>query len=243
MDLAGVLGQDGGVRRSVLLSLALGAAALGCRQDIAVLEDAGRGRVVDAGMADVGGARDAGAADAGTTVDAGVGGAPDAAEDAGPADAGACRGNPFAFCEDPAETRPNNEWANATRFGNSVGCISGDDLTELDTTLDGRLCPNDPADFYALTVVPCDTRTLLFEMRLRPSAACGEDAVDAVFFSGGGRVGCQSDRWMVQCSRDGEDRVVRVQVPPGRSVLSWQLAVEALVPDASVDYALILRMR
>lgn len=233
--------------RSALVSIALAAGALGCRQDIAVLADAGRTRATDASAADVGGPPDGGSGDAGAPQDAGGGGdtgaLADATVDAGSADAGACRGDPFAFCDDPEETRPNNDWPDATRFGGSVGCISGDDLTELDTTLDGRLCPSDPADFYGLTVVPCDTLTMLFEMRLRPRAACGEDAVDAVFFSGGGRVGCQSDRWMVQCSRDGEDRVVRIQVPPGRTVHSWQLAVESLVPDARVDYELILRLR
>lgn len=222
--------------RAWLLVLPL--ALLGCHEQIVVRPDAG-GAVSDSGTS--------GGADTGTgspdsgRPDADAGPAPDGGD---PTDAGsaACFVDPFDVCDDPAEVgRTNNEWPDASRFTeSSVGCLSGDDLTPLDGHQVGVICHTEPADYFNMTVIPCDTLTMRLQVRLHVGTDCPEDRLALEVRHGGGIIGCGDtfDGQTMECLRDGDDRIMRILIPPGLSVQSWYFAVLSDYPDVRFDYDL-----
>lgn len=198
---------------------------------IAGARDAG---IVDAGRPDSG-ARDGGVdRDGGSDRDAGF------VRDAGP---DGCFVDPFAVCDDPEEAeRRNDDWASASAFHTtSVGCLRGDEFTPFDLTRSSLVCQTDPADFYRLTVVPCDTRTLIAELRMRVLTACPADRSHLAFFSAGGRIDCSDSR--LTCSTVDGEEIIQLRVPPGNSILSWQIAVESDFEDVAFDYELQIILR
>ena len=224
--------MGGGPPRSVAgvrawwLGLAL---LVGCREQIVVLPDGGGGGGVDRGAPITG-------QDAGPRPDAG------AEHDAGPRQGAACFVDPFANCSDPAEqSRTNDSWADAASFHTtSVGCIRGDELTTLAGDQLGILCQTEPADYFALTVVPCDTRTLRMQVRLHPLTECpGAEYALALLFGGGLRAcGDTFDGQRIECSEEGPDRIIRLLIPPGNTVQPWYFGVVSDHPDVRFEYAL-----
>lgn len=222
----------------------VGLLAIGCAQEILVNDrdagplprDGGPAAVRDAGET----VRDAGqtARDAGANGrDGGV-----VARDAGPRDGGetiTCIVDPFDPCDDPDEAmRTNNEWSDASAFHTtSVGCQTGDEFEAFDGVQSSRMCQSEPADFYRLTVVPCDTITMRTEIRLSVDM-CPADRWSLAFFRGGGRQDCNDPNDGLTCTEEDGDQVIRFFVPPGNSILSWQVAVESDFQDVLFDYDL-----
>jgi len=211
-----------------------------CAQQVVVYPDAGGG-------ADAAPALDAARADTGApSADAGQVGDPDAgAGDAALADAGegACYQDPFDTCDDPAEPADdrNDAWVDASRYHTtSVGCIQGDDLSPLMGSQPARMCPLDRADYYALTVVPCDTITMRMEVRLRMAEVCPAERYELALLYGGGLRACGEDFQgsPIQCLEEGADRIIRVLLPPDNSVQSWYFAVLTSADDVRFDYTL-----
>lgn len=223
----------------------LGALLLaGCPQTIVVEgRDGGETTQADAGFADSGvrdvGAQidgdDAGTRDAGSGRDGGPG--RDAGRDGG---ADTCFVDPFDACPDPDEAGgANNEWHTASAIhSSSAGCQTGDDFEPLDASARSVLCHVEPADFYRLTIVPCDTRTMIATLRLTVHDTCPDDRYHLAWFSGGGRLDCNDPQDGLTCTRDGEDLVIRRRVDPGNSLLSWQFAVESDFEDVRFEYTL-----
>jgi len=232
------------VRLLLLLGLAWTCAA--CPQDIVTELDASVGSTDgSAGDSSAPGDRslppggDGGSdADAGATADVGP------QNDAGPA--AECFVSPFDVCSDPAEEmETNNSWPDAFRFNDnmSVGCVVDlDEIRPLDRTASGILCHTEPADYYSLTVVTCDSRTMLAEIRLHLRTDCPESRYDLIFLRGGRVIDCGSDP-NVECSTEGGDRIIRIRVPPDRVVASWQFAVQSESPDVVFQYDLSVTLQ
>lgn len=215
--------------------------ATGCAQKIVVNDD------LDGS---IGPPRDGGAIDAGV-VDSGVpydGGDHDPNRDGGPRDGGsvrdggteACFVGPFDPCDDPDEAmNTNNEWSSASAIHTtSAGCQTGDDFVPLDASASSVLCNVEPADFYRLTIVPCDTRTMIATLRLTIHDTCPADRYNLAWFSGGGRLDCDDPQDGLMCSVENGELVMRRRVNPGNSVFSWQFAVESDFEDVRFDYTL-----
>jgi hypothetical protein len=217
-------------------------ATLGCAQEIIAYPDASidAGAGADSGSdggirADSGGPPDGGA-DAGTLLDAGL-------LDAETPDSGAaaCIVDPFVLCEDSHESvRTNDSWTSASSYSGSAGCIQADDLTVLDGSVLGVMCPAEPADYHALTIVPCDTRTLRLEIRLHMLTACDPDKYELEVRAMGGVRACgeEINGNMLRCSEDGQDRIVQLLIPPDRNIQPWYIGVRSDSPDVQFDYDL-----
>lgn len=213
-----------------------------CAQEIIVFPDAAV--AADAALVDVG--PDAVDSGAGIDAAAGLDARPDDAAglDGGPGDASepACTGDRFDPCDDPSEAGdPNDSWSDASRYhSTSVGCIQGDDLSMLQGSRAGVMCPLEDADYYALTVVPCDTLTLRMQVRLRMRDACPAEAYALRLLYGGGERDCGElfDGEPIECLEEGADRIIRLVIPPSRTVQSWYFAVLAERPDVTFEYDL-----
>lgn len=214
------------------------------REDSGVAGDASvasdSGVVGDAGDGLDATAEDAGALDASTGRDA-------ESLDAEVTDAGgpACFVDPFDPCPDPDEaTRLNNDWSSATYFnGNhTIGCLTGDQFTGLDLARTTVLCPGEPADWYQLTLVECDTRTMFGEIRMTPHTMCPSDAW-TLNLIGEGSDPCTQPH--VECFDDGADRVMRIRLdaPSHAVVYSWYIGVVSAVQDVKLDYTLSVRLQ
>lgn len=213
------------VRAWLLASLLL---LVGCREQIVVQPDGG-GTAADTGTGSNPG-QDGGQ----STVDAG------SAQDGGAREA--CFVDPFDPCSDPDEAaRTNNEWSDASQFTtSSVGCRSGDELTPLAESRQGILCQSEPADYFNLILVPCDTRVLRMQVRLRPLTQCPDDRLALELRAGGGIKAC-GDTWdgeLIECLREGPDRIMRLLINPDLSVQSWYFAVLSDFSDVRFEYDL-----
>lgn len=230
------------MRASLVWPLLLLAGA--CAQEIVVdARDAAPGDRTDGGaaVADSGstGGGDAGAADA---APADAGGADAGGADAEAPDSGAlaCLADPFDPCDDPAEVDDtDNEWIDA-RYVNrqTVGCLNGDEFTPLDVTIDGKVCPNDPADWYQQLMVCCDTRTMIAEIRLKATTQCDPQAF-ALRLSDRMCTGDPNTR----CSEENGEQVIEALIPPCGVVFGWHFAVEKLRQDVELDYQLRFILR
>lgn len=217
----------------------LGLLLTACPESIPVLiyPDATTEQTRDSGFGDASELPDATLADTGIVADAG-------ATDIESLDAGnGCAADPFNPCEDLNEPmNGNDDWSSGFRFhGTSVGCLSGDTFTGLDTRLDHVICPGEAADYFGLTVVPCDTRTMFMEFRFTPTAECSAD-VAFEFLSGGGVVACDSGRYNIQCSQEGGVQVVRLELEPGNSILSFYFGIRRVADRVRVPYSVALRL-
>lgn len=168
------------------------------------------------------------------------GGAP--APDVGTIDAGlpACFVDPFARCDDPAEAADtDNEWHDAKYLTtNSIGCRTGDNLTALDTTVTGKICASDPADWMQLNMVCCDTRTLIVEIRLRALNMC-DPAAYQLQLSGYDCTGDPNTR----CRVENGEKIIETMIPPCSVVFGLYWAVEKLQPNVELDYELHFVLR
>lgn len=229
--------------------------AVGCAQQVVVYPDAADpvrdGGAGDSGAADAALLQDSGA-DAGVEPDLGLAdsGVPDTgpASDAGPPDSGvlACTVDPFAVCNDTYETaQTNDSWTDASRYSGSCGCIQGDDLTTLDGTQLGKICQTEVGDYHSLTIVPCDTRTLVLQVRLHMLTDCDPSKYELGLLHGGGVRDCGDlmDGEPIVCSEDGADRIIQLRIPPDNSVQSWYFAVLSDEPDVQFDYELQVSVR
>lgn len=187
---------------------------------------------------------------AGTPADAGVGGT-----DAGPADTGigldaaapdataplACHVDPFAACADPLETRANNTSSDAINrsLTGGNGCRSSDEFTAGSDRVTGRICPTEPADWFAYTYLPCDTITLIAELRVRVTTPCEREswAVEVPFHP------CDGTDPDVSCTWDGEWRVIRVLLPPSNSVGILKFGVTHPGNDTAFDWEAQVELR
>ena len=207
-----------------------------CGQDVtATIPDCG----VPASHGDAGTAPDAAApvADAGQ-ADTGIGldaAAPDAA---GPL---ACHVDPFAACADPLETRANNTPSDAINrsLTGGNGCRSSDEFTPGSGMVSGRMCPTEPGDWFEFTYVPCDTITLIAELRVRVTTPCEREAwaLELPFRP------CDGTDPNVSCTWDGEWRVIRVLLPPSGSVGVFKFGVTHPGNDTAFDWEAQFELR
>ncbi len=168
-------------------------------------------------------------------------------EDAGSVDSGgsfSCFVDPFDPCDDPDEVNgTNNEWSSASAIhSSSAGCQTGDDFEPLDATASSLICNVEPADFYRLTIVPCDTRTMIATLRFTIHDACPSDRYNVAWFSGGGRLDCNDPQDGLTCTVEDGDIVMRRRVNPGNSILSWQFGVESDFEDVRFEYSLNIKL-
>ena len=156
------------------------------------------------------------------------------------------------MCTDPDEgtgMNGNNTWADAVFFdtNHTIGCASGggDTVTPFDHTHSGILCPGDPADYYLVTIICCDTRTMNAEIRLHPTTACDPSDFALVFYGDSGRVDCANPDpdAGIACTNDMGDTVIRAQIPPCNVVFEWEFGIEAKNPNVSLDLSYDIRMR
>ncbi len=221
-----------------------------CAQDIQVeLGDSGPGSDASSGV-DLGEGADLGARDQ-SWPDASVGdtgsttrrdGGEDASVDAG---ALACQVDPFERCEDPDEAdRTNNRWVDALPFyTTSVGCIQGDDFSPLDHSQSSVLCQTEPADYYRLTIVGCDTRTIIAEIRMRPLTACHPQLYNFEVLHGGRVLECGDEQFSMECRMEEETQLMLVRIEPARTIFSWQFGITSDLEDVRLDYELSIVVR
>ncbi len=243
------------LQRRLKVGLGMLAAAIccSCAQDIQVeLGDSGSGPAADLAAADValGDLGDPG--DSGGPSDAGSNAREDGGDDGGVAggegvDAGAlaCQVDPFERCEDPDEAaRTNNRWADALPFyTTSVGCIQGDDFSPLDHSQSSVLCQTEPADYYRLTIVGCDTKTIIAEIRMRPLTECRQELYNFEVLSGGRVLECGDEQFGMECRMEGETQLILVRIEPARTVFSWQFGITSDLDDVRLDYELSIVVR
>jgi hypothetical protein len=156
---------------------------------------------------------------------------------------GFCEADLFEACADPQEVdNSNNTWADADQLGNSAGCVgSRDTIVERTPSVTGIMCPREPADWYAQTIVPCDTLTLTVEVRVTPQPACEADEWQLVVNRGGARIGCDDPR--ITCLQEGATKIARWTVPPANSVESWYFGVENVMPASRFEYTATMTIR
>lgn len=205
-QLGGRPPEDGGVERADV-----------ARPDQGVRDAAG----LDAAASDTS-PRDGGADDA-TSVEV-----PDAGL--------SCHVDRFSSCPDADEaTRSNNSPADSFyRDTGGVGCQSADDFTPGSTRVSSRLCHNEPADWYEVTLVPCRTLTLLVTVQLTVHTPCEPTAFELRV---NGRA-CDGSDPNVSCMRAGNVQTIRYVVQPSNSVGSLDLGVVRLDEAVAADYTL-----
>lgn len=146
---------------------------------------------------------------------------------------GVCLVDAFASCEDPLEDAGRNDsWADADRPGRSLGCPSGDMVEPATWSVDGQLCGREEGDWYGQIVIPCDTYTLVATARATPDTPCDHAEWDFVFNRGGARIACEDPN--VQCSTEGDAKILKWTIPPSGSLSSYYIGVEG--PGAQFGY-------
>lgn len=180
----------------------------------------------DASTSD-GGAADAAALDGGTGRDAA---APDASMGL------ACHVDRFSSCADADEAvRTNNDPGDSFhQNGFTVGCASDDDFVPGTLTLSSRVCHTEPADWFEVTYVPCDTLTMRARVTLTIDTPCDADAFEL-------RVSnrpCDNSSADVRCTRNGLVQTIEYLLPPGNSVGSIDFGVVRISEDVAADYHL-----
>lgn len=225
--------------------LTLGACS---QQIVAPLEDSGGGRG-DASAREDGGAGgsdgealDLGAADAASTDARALDGSP---LDGSPQDATSvevpdagqtCHVDRFSSCPDPDEgTRSNNSPSDSFyRDTGGVGCQMADEFTPGSTQVSSKVCHNEPADWYEVTLVPCRTLTLQVTVQLTIHTPCEPTAFELRM---NGHP-CDGSDPNVSCTRAGNVQTIRYIVQPSNSVGSLDLGVVRLDEAVAADYTL-----
>ncbi len=189
--------------------------------DGAVRTDAGENPRPDVGvLADVG-AQDTGAPDSGLPL--------------------ACHVDRFSACADPLETNPNNSSSDAT-YRMSMpgrGCESSDTFTAGTDMLSGRVCHTEPGDWFEYTYMPCDTLTMIAELRVRVTTPCERDAWTLTVANRP----CDGSNPDVQCTWEGEWRVVRALLRPSSSIGLYKFGIEQPGDSVAFDYEATLEFR
>lgn len=178
-----------------------------------------------------------GATDAGTGADSG-------ALDATIPDSGAplaCHVDRFSSCADPLETRANNSPSDST-YRMSMpgrGCESSDTFTGGTDMLSGKVCHTEPGDWYEYTFMPCDTITYVAELRVRVTTPCERDAWSLTVSNRP----CDGSDPDVQCTWEGEWRVVRALMRPSNSIGNFEFGLEQPGDSTAFEYEATLEFR
>lgn len=147
-----------------------------------------------------------------------------------------CHVDRFSSCPDPDEaTRSNNSPADSFyRDTGGVGCQMADEFTPGSTQVSSRICHNEPADWYEVSLVPCRTLALQVTVRLTVHTPCEPTAFEL-------RVNghaCDGSDPNVSCMRDGNVQTIQYIVQPSNSVGSLDLGVVRLDDAVAADYTL-----
>jgi hypothetical protein len=199
------------------------------RGDVGVLQ--GDGAAPDLG------APDAATADAAPLDGSPLDGSPQDATSVEVPDAGqTCHVDRFSSCPDPDEaTRANNTPSDSFyRDTGGVGCQMADVFTPGSTQVSSKICHNEPADWYEVTLVPCRTLTLQVTVQLTVHTPCEPTAFEL-------RVNghpCDGSDPNVSCMRAGNVQTIQYIVRPSNSVGSLDLGVVRLDDAVAADYTL-----
>lgn len=175
-----------------------------------------------------------------TTTDA----ASDAGMDAGSLDASAplaCHVDPFSSCADPGETNSNNEPSDPTyrTFTGGNGCRSSDEFTAGTDMLGGKVCHTEPADWFEYTYLPCDTITFIAELRVRVTTPCERDAWSLTVSN----FPCDGTDPDVQCTWEGEWRVVRALIRPASTIGLFKFGLSQPGNATAFEYEATFELR
>lgn len=164
------------------------------------------------------------------------------ADDAGRADATApdastalaCHVDRFSSCADPDEAARQNNSPSDSFYQNgfTVGCASSDNFVAGTLNISSRICHTEPADWFEVTFVPCDSLTMLVRVRLETITACESDAFELQVASR--RCGSAG----VRCTDNGAVKIVEFAIPPGNSVGFFDFGVVRVAEDVAADYRL-----
>lgn len=203
--------------------------------DASAREDSGVG-LSDAAPTDTG-AGDAASADASPLDGSPLDGSRQDATSVEVPDAGqTCHVDRFSSCPDPDEaTRSNNSPSDSFyRDTGGVGCQSADEFTPGSTEVSSRICHNEPADWYEVSLVPCRTLALQVTVRLTVHTPCEPTAFELRM---NGHP-CDGSDANVSCTRAGNVQTIRYIVQPSNSVGSLDLGVVRLDDAVAADYTL-----
>lgn len=161
------------------------------------------------------------------------------APDAAAPDAGgalACHVDRFSSCADPDEAvRTNNEPSDSFyQQSFSVGCASSDNFVPGLLRIDSRICHSEPADWFEVTYVPCETLTMRVRVDLIIDTPC-EPGAFALQVSNRPCDGSNPD---VRCTQVGNTYSVEFLLPPSNSVGSIDFGVIRVSDDVAADYLL-----
>jgi hypothetical protein len=160
--------------------------------------------------------------DAGTSPGTGDSGGPDEGEDV-PGARACVVDKPTTRCEDP-ETKINNDSMSGVRLneGRNSGCPTADNLVTVDEVYSGVLCHSEPADWFRLGLVHCNTRTFYVKVSLTPTEACDEDMFHLVVE----HYPCEEDRVYCDVAPDGTKIVtIEFTAPPHPVVFGINVGV------------------
>lgn len=161
------------------------------------------------------------------------------APDARPPDAGgalACHVDRFSSCADPDEAVRTNNTPSDSFYQPmfSVGCASDDNFVPGLLRIDSRICHTEPADWFEVTYVPCDTVTMRVRVELILDTPCEADA----FALQVSNRPCDGSDPNVRCTQSGSRHTVEFLLPPSNSVGSIDFGVVRASEDVAADYQL-----
>jgi len=233
-----------------MLLATLGAAA--CTRDLTVIDpdaviDAGRRSDPDGGfeLLDAGeivGADGPGDLDTGLARDIGFAG--DGGRGDVPLDP--CIVDPFAVCVDNDESARSND-VRTDAFplqSTTAGCPAADNFVGADLARAGVMCALEPADWYLINLVGCDTRTYVLDAIVDFTPACfAEDFNLAVVGYPGGLPADPCTDPRVQCETSLGHRRMQLLIEPNNSSFFVYFGLEKVGANLgfSYDFRVIVR--
>ncbi len=146
---------------------------------------------------------------------------------------------------DPPACEPDDNDSFADYFHERTVACQSDGFVPLDKTISKSICLRETVDKYTQLYVECDENSFVFEVTFTPKTECDPSLYHFDVFIAG--LSCEDDgiEQGIRCETlaDGSQRA-SVIVPPGRSVSSGRIEIEALQADTvQFDYDLQVVIR
>ncbi|MFU8802937.1 MAG: hypothetical protein ACNA8W_03920 [Bradymonadaceae bacterium] len=158
-----------------------------------------------------------------------------------------CLGDPFESCDDRddesnvADTR--NLALHSVFPDSNAGCPQNrDNFVPFEGgVFEGRLCTNEPADWFVFTVLDCRHTVVIAEVKIVLDH-CPLEMMKTEIYQNGLHLDCEDER--LQCSGADGEVMYRLLIPPAsvRDIVRFYVGVMSPVEGARFDYDLHYRV-
>lgn len=150
-----------------------------------------------------------------------------------------CIVDPFAVCVDNDESARSND-VRTDAFplqASTAGCPSADNFVGADLARAGVMCALEPADWYLINLVGCDTRTFVLEAIVDFTPACfAEDLNLTVVGYPGGLPADPCTDPRVQCETSLGRRRMQLLIEPNSSSFFMYFGIEKVGANLGFGY-------